>query len=157
MEQTAKISFDKKFWDEMYKQLRLRGQGVRESGAFLLGPEENNSITQALYYDDLEPESLDTGAIHITYKSFIALADYCLLNKLTVKADTHTHPGIVTQQSDIDMENPMIKIAGHMALIIPSFALPKKCNLNMLGIHEFIGGGYNWRSYHFKQGIIKII
>lgn len=156
MEKLPKLIFTKQFWDELYIQLRTRGMGIRESGAFLLGPENDTAITDVLYYDDLEPNALDSGAIHLTAKAFITLADYCLAHKLTVKADIHTHPRKWTQQSNIDIENPMIKIKGHLALIVPSYAMPRKCNMNLLGIHQFLGGGYNWKSYHYKEGIIKI-
>lgn len=157
MEKSARISMSKKVWGELYTQLRNRGMGIRESGAFLLGQDDSTEITDVLYYDSLEPNALNSGAIHITAKAFIALADYCLTHHLTVKADIHTHPGKITRQSGIDETNPMIKIKGHIALIVPSYAMPKKCNLKLLGIHEFLGDGYNWRSYQYKDGIVKIM
>lgn len=157
MEKLAKITLSKKVWNELYVQLRNRGMKVRESGAFLLGREDCEAVTDLLYYDDLEPHALDSGAIHITAKAFIALADYCLANQLTVKADIHTHPGRITRQSSIDEANPMIKIKGHLALIVPLYAMPRRCNLKLLGIFEFLGNGYNWRSYQYKDGIVKIL
>lgn len=157
MVQTVKLKIPQHIWDELYRQLGERGKGQTESGAFLLGKSGELVVEDILYYDDLEPGCLDSGAIHLTFKAFIRLSNYCQLKGYEVKADVHTHPGEYTQQSWIDEENPMIKIKGHMALIVPNFALPKQCDMDNLGIHEFMGDGFNWKSYHYKDRIIEVI
>jgi hypothetical protein len=157
MEQMPKLQITQSLWNELYCQLEIRGKGQTESGAFLLGKQGQPLVEEVLYYDDLEPGCLDSGAIHITFKAFIALSDYCILKAYEVKADIHTHPWNITRQSDIDEENPMIKIKGHLALIVPYLALPERCDMNNLGIHEFQGNGFNWKSYQFKDRVVEIV
>lgn len=157
MDQEVKLIWKKDFWGQLYRQLRVRGKGETESGAFLLGQNGSKQVTDILYYDDLEDGCLDSGAIHLTYRAFMRLTDYCQKKQLTVKADIHTHPAGITSQSKIDRENPLIKIKGHMALIVPHYAIPAKCDMNNLGIYEFLGNGYHWKTYHFREGVIKVI
>lgn len=151
-----KLIIEMSFWDELYEQLGRRGNDETESGAFLLGKEGTPDITDVLYYDDLEPGCLDSGGVHITNRAFIRLSDYCLDKALVVKADIHTHPGRLTGQSFIDRENPMIKVKGHIGLIVPFFAWPRKCDMNLLGIHEFLGQGFKWKSYKYSDGLLVI-
>jgi hypothetical protein len=146
-----KLVMTEAFWDELYIQLRLRGNGETESGAFLLSKEGSNEIVAALYYDELEPGSLDTGGVHLTQRAFIRLSDYCVDNGLVVRADVHTHPYGSVRQSGIDEENPMVKIKGHVALIVPHFAQPTVCDFNSLGTYEYQGNRFRWTSHHFTE------
>jgi hypothetical protein len=57
------LTIPTKIWEEMIIELKLRGGGKRESGAFLLGPVGGKAITEYICYDDLDPHSLDTGII----------------------------------------------------------------------------------------------
>ena len=156
MESRVSLIIKESFWNQVYIELGKRGQGETESGAFLLAKEDSNEIVDVLYYDDLEPGCLDSGAIHLTNKAFIRLADYCVEKRLTVVADIHTHPGGITMQSRIDKENPMIKIRGHIGIILPYFARKPECGLERIGLHEFLGNGFRWRSYKYSEGILTI-
>ncbi|MEP2670493.1 MAG: hypothetical protein ABJH04_15935 [Cyclobacteriaceae bacterium] len=153
---TVKIRITKELWGKLYSELRDRGNGETESGAFLLGNESSNEIIDVLYYDDLEPGCLDSGAIHLTNRTFIRLTNYCHENSLSVKADIHTHPGRFTSQSFIDEENPMIKVKGHIGIIVPFFALPSNCDFKKLGIHEFLGNGFRWKSYKYSDRVFVV-
>jgi hypothetical protein len=153
---TTKLRISRKLWEKLYSELGSRGKGETESGAFLLGSERSNEITDVLYYDDLEPGCLDTGGIHLTNRAFIRLSDYCYEKALSVKADIHTHPGRITSQSFIDEENPMIKVKGHIGIIVPFFALPPKCDFKKLGIHEYLGNGFQWRSFKYRDDVFLI-
>ena len=55
----------KGIWDEGLAELRRRGDGRRESGAFLLGRVEGDRrvVERFVYYDDVDPRALDTGII----------------------------------------------------------------------------------------------
>lgn len=153
----TKIFCKRPFWDTLYSELGRRGNNKTESGAFLLGSENSAEITACLYYDDLEPGCLDAGYVHITSKAFIQLWDYCHEHQLHVKADIHTHPGFSTAQSSIDLENPMIKVPGHFGLIVPHFAIPPVCDLDNLGVHEFLGKGFKWKRWKYADNIFQII
>lgn len=111
-------------WKRLLAGLRLRGQGRRESGAFLLGRRDADGRARVLdfvLYDDLDPHCLDSGIVHFDGRYFSDLWTICDAQDLTVVADVHTHPGGVGQ-SDSDRAHPMIARAGHLALIVPNFA-----------------------------------
>ena len=111
-------------WRRLIAGLRERTRnGARESGAFLLGRRRNGRarITEYVLYDDLDPDSLDTGIVHFDGRYFGALWDMCKERGLMVVADVHTHP-YGSEQSDSDRANPMISRVGHLALILPRFA-----------------------------------
>jgi proteasome lid subunit RPN8/RPN11 len=157
MDQEVKLIMKQCLWDEVYNQLKARGKGETESGAFLLGPTGDAHITAVAYYDDLEAGCLDSGSVHLTFLAFMGLTDICRVKQLTVKADVHTHPSSIIRLSGVDRKNPLIKIKGHIALIVPYYALPPVCDLDMLGIHEFLGGGFNWKTHEYNDGILKIV
>jgi hypothetical protein len=126
-------------WLRLMLGLRQRGRFVRESGAFLLGVEENGRrrITDFALYDDIDPHALDTGIVHLDGRHFGKVWDLCRLRGLTVVADVHTHPG-GSGQSDSDQVHPIIARAGHIALIVPRFAaLP--ITRTELGIYRYLG------------------
>ena len=60
-----RLSCSTRLWKEGLTELRKRTEGVHESGAFLLGYEEEarRKITRFAYYDDFDPRSLDTGIV----------------------------------------------------------------------------------------------
>ena len=95
-------------WRNLIEELGRRGEGRRESGAFLLAPRSEKSfVTRIEYYDDLDPRCL-TGNIHFHGLAFSKLWDICESDGLAVAADVHTHPGASVHQSIIDVENPMV-------------------------------------------------
>jgi hypothetical protein len=78
-------------WLRLLRRLRERGRNAtRESGAFLLGmkPETGPSrIVDFVLYDDLDPNSLDTGIIRFDGKHFGKLWALCRERGFTVVAE----------------------------------------------------------------------
>jgi hypothetical protein len=133
-------------WRRLLAGLRVRGRGIRESGAFLLGSRDaagRRRIVDFLLYDDLDSHALDTGIVRLDGRHFGKLWDLCKARGLTVVADVHTHPS-GAQQSGSDRAHPIIARAGHLALIVPNFAaLPVK--REALGIYRY-GGAGRWET-----------
>lgn len=132
-------------WRQLLTGLRRRGRSVRESGAFLLGKEDNSGrrrIVDFLLYDDLDPHALDTGIIRLDGRHFGKLWDLCAARGLIVVADVHTHPG-GAGQSGSDRAHPIIACAGHIALIVPNFAA-SPVSRRELGIYRY-GGSGQWK------------
>jgi hypothetical protein len=50
----------------------------------------------------------------------------------------HTHPGS-SQQSESDRAHPMVTRAGHLALIVPSFAR-QPVRRTEVGLYRYLGG-----------------
>lgn len=123
-------------------ELRIRGKGTRESGAFLLSKPESVVVSEFVCFDDLDPNSL-RGNIQFGHNGFAKLWNYLEINGLRVVADVHTHPGNWTGQSITDVNNPMISMSGHLALIVPKFAQRRFQLLKGVGIYEYLGA-YNW-------------
>jgi hypothetical protein len=119
----SRLRIQRELWDRLIAELGRRGEGVRESGAFLLAAADRDRrrVVDVVYFDDLDPTCLD-GIISFRGAAFGELWALCRRERLTVVADVHTHPGRGVQQSAIDRANPMIAEAGHIALIIPEFA-----------------------------------
>ena len=133
-------------WRRLTRDLRARGGGKRESGAFLLGYIENDGrrrIIDYVLYDDLDPHSLDTGIVRLDGRHFGRLWDLCRERGVTVIADVHTHP-YGAGQSDSDRAHPIIARAGHIALIVPDFAAPP-IPRQKLGIYRY-GGARKWET-----------
>lgn len=110
-------------WDRLVGDLNERSGGRRESGAFLLGmiqQDGTRSIVDYVLYDDLDPNALDTGAIHLRSSAYGTLWQLCAARNLMVVADIHTHPGSNVGQSPIDTSYPMVSKAGHIAMILPN-------------------------------------
>lgn len=131
-------------WRQLLSELRRRGRGQSESGAFLLGDVAGGRrrISRVVYYDDLDPHSLDTGIVVFDGRGYGPLWAICRDSGLTVVADVHTHGG-VARQSASDRCNPMIATAGHIAIIVPSFG-QGKIQFSDLGIYEY-EGAHRWR------------
>ena len=145
-------------WRDLLVELERRGDGRRESGAFLLAAREPRSthVTDIVYFDDLDPECL-VGTIHLHQRAFSKLWDLCAARSLRVIGDVHTHPGGGVGQSSIDRDNPMIAARGHVGVIVPSFAQgviePKD-----VGVHVYLSAD-GWES-HFDadaQQRLKVV
>jgi proteasome lid subunit RPN8/RPN11 len=110
-------------WARLVADLRERGRGVRESGAFLLGEIGDGArrVQAWVPYDELDPEALTRGYICLSTAAFTKLWAKCSTLGLVVVGDVHTHP-YGPRQSLSDKTNPMISQAGHVALIVPRYA-----------------------------------
>jgi hypothetical protein len=148
----APLIISRQLHRHLMAELARRGDGQRESGAFLLGPAESRRITTVAFYDDLDPTSL-TGGIQLHAAGYTRLNILCRATSLQVFADIHTHPGDHTQQSGVDARNPMVAIAGHVALIAPDFARGPK-RLHRLGAHTYLGSG-RWELAQEARDIIR--
>jgi proteasome lid subunit RPN8/RPN11 len=138
-------------WAKVIFQLKRRGKGKRESGAFLLGPEDSTAgvVTVYICYDDLDPDAL-SGAISFHAAGYAALWQICRKKKLQVLADVHTHPGHNVRQSSIDQRNPMIPMKGHTAIIVPNFARTGWWSFSSVGVYEYLGD-FKWRIHDASQ------
>jgi proteasome lid subunit RPN8/RPN11 len=141
-----RIRCTRRLWRRIHDELRRRGRGSRESGAFLLGSQQNGrrSILDVVYYDDVAPDSLRFGAILVPSRAYSKLWEECRHRGLEVVADVHTHPG-GAYQSSIDSAHPMISERGHVAFIIPTFAMGPAMSVD-LGVYEYQGAG-SWRDF----------
>lgn len=142
----AKLNIKRYFWFRLVGTLRQRGAGRRESGAFLLAATGSRRIKCAAYYDDLCPGCLDEGFIVFKDSGYVALTQLCQREDLCVVADVHTHPGIWTGQSEADRVHPMMPRAGHIGLILPSFARANRHNLRGIGAYLYHGEG-RWSDF----------
>lgn len=142
-------------WYLALNQLRKRGYGQRESGAFLLGKPGSNRVSRFICYDDLDETALETGIITFHAAGFVRLWEICEKNRLRVLADVHTHPSAWTGQSESDRTHPMVAQAGHFGLILPHFAQRSKCSLSGAGIYEYLGN-HTWKQWPTKRGPVRI-
>jgi proteasome lid subunit RPN8/RPN11 len=144
------ISWSSRLWREGLTELRRRGKHERESGAFLLGHQEGyrRRIAKFIYYDDLDPHCLDSGIVILDGSVFGKLWQLCRDLNMQVVADVHTHPGIPFQ-SGTDRDNPMIAVAGHIAIIVPNLAR-RNVGANNLGVYEY-RGNHQWQAYFRKD------
>ena len=133
-------------WTALMLDLRRRGDGCRETGAFLLGREGATARTVGswLPYDDLDPEASAYDYIRLRTEAFSALWSFCARTGAEVVGDIHTHP-LGPTQSPSDRANPMVAIAGHVAIIVPRFAMgdvtPADVSVNVYR------GDRRWSSY----------
>jgi proteasome lid subunit RPN8/RPN11 len=135
-------------WRRLLQQLASRGRGRRESGAFLLGRQNvpKRQVVDFICYDDLDPRALSHGIVEFHRAGFSSLWATCNKRGLHVLADVHTHPTLDVRQSTVDKAHPMIPIAGHVALIVPSFGDTSVWSLSRIGIHRFLGKR-RWQSF----------
>jgi hypothetical protein len=138
-----RISCPRKLWEYVLRQLDSRGKRRHEAGAFLLGlaGPRRREVTDCIFYDELESTAYDSGVCVLSGSAFAKLWAHCRERKLTVVADVHTHPA-VAKQSDSDRTNPMVASAGHIAIIVPHYAIPP-VDSSALGIYEY-RGGHEW-------------
>lgn len=145
-----RLEFEHGVWSALVADLRRRGGGRRESGAFLLGQatETVGTVKKWVPYDELDPTSLNYSYVRLESTAFSCLWAICTELKLEVVADVHTHPKGPCQSLS-DRANPMISRAGHIALIVPGFAhgkvLPRDLSFNV-----YLGGG-KWNSYFYDD------
>jgi proteasome lid subunit RPN8/RPN11 len=144
-----------KLWITGLLELKKRGKGMRESGAFVLGTELNGRrrISRFVYYDDLEPDCLSTGVVVMSGEGYGPLWQLCKETGLKVVADIHTHPGIA-HQSYLDKTNPMVATQGHIAIIVPNLAHDNP-PINTLGVYEY-RGSHKWHDFSGKMGKGKL-
>jgi proteasome lid subunit RPN8/RPN11 len=135
-------------WEAMIGELGRRGDGVREAGAFLLGDRQGDgrTITQVVYLDDLDPNCL-TGGIEFDGLAYSKLWDICDATHRRVIGDVHTHPSRSILQSRTDANNPMVAQAGHVALIVPDFAV-HPIRSDHVGVHRYDGD--RWKTWTGK-------
>jgi hypothetical protein len=147
---TARLTIEPEVFAALVAGLAERGQGRRESGAFLLTdrthPEGElpQPVTRIAFYDDLDPRCL-TGGIDFHAVGYTALQSLCRRDGLRVVGDIHTHPADRVQQSRIDAGHPMVARDGHVALIAPRYAA-EVTDMSQLGVHVRADGG--WTSYY---------
>jgi proteasome lid subunit RPN8/RPN11 len=141
-------------WRQLIGELRARGHGCHESGAFLLGTrgKKRDSVKMFILYDDLDKTALDTGIIVMKLAGMMKLWQECKRLKMQVLADVHTHATDWTDQSDSDRKHPMISQCGHVALIVPNFAKGSKWKLTGVGVFEY-QGEFHWKPLRTAKGI----
>lgn len=125
-------------WGRLIAGLRARGDGRRESGAFLLGPTDGaRTVTDIVFYDEIDPHAFDTGIIVLDGSLIGSLWRVCRERRLRVVADVHTHPGSAGQ-SESDRRHPMVAERGHVAIILPDFATPP-IEPEQIGVFRYLG------------------
>ena len=141
-----RLSCSSRLWRTLLRELALRGEGQRESGAFLLGKRlgERRVIHGFICYDDLDPHCLDSGIVVFDGVGYGPLWQHCRKTQLEVVADVHTHGG-PARQSSADRDHPMIATPGHVALIVPSFD-QHPVGASDLGVYEY-QGNHCWQNY----------
>jgi len=140
---TTRILLTRRTWRRLIRQLAHRGRGTREAGAFLLSRvgDDRRRVIAVAFYDDLDPNSL-TGNITFSRDGFARLNDLCRQRGLVVVADVHTHPTSWVSQSDTDRTNPMVRVAGHVAIIVPNYA-HGRIRPRDTGVHVY-DGNHSW-------------
>ena len=141
-----RLSCARGLWRWTLAELDRRGRRSHEAGAFLLGREVDGraEVAQVVFYDDLDPGAYRSGVCILYGVSFAKLWAHCRKIGLKTLADVHTHGG-VARQSESDRTNPMIARAGHVAIIVPNFAVAPVPH-DRLGIYEY-RGNHAWNDY----------
>jgi hypothetical protein len=137
------------------RQLAERGEGRRESGAFLLARSgwRGDRVIDWILFDDLDPDSLN-GSVSIRGEAFSRLWATCRERGVKVIADVHTHPARGVGQSSIDQANPMVARRGHVGLIVPSFARGR-VRPRDVGFHVY-RGDRSWDAFHRKAAAERL-
>ena len=135
-------------WSRLLPDVRRRGRGVGESGAFIFGRQMDPSRKAVSYiaYDDFDPDAYQGGVIAFHAAGYAALSKHCREGSLEVLCDLHTHPWRDVRQSHIDQRNPMLPVIGHTALIVPDFGRAAWWSLGDIGVYEYLGS-YRWRTH----------
>ena len=133
-------------WLALMAELRRRGGGKSESGAFLLGKRQGDRrlIETCVFYDDLDANAYGTGVCVLYADAFEKLWGRCRSSGLQVLADVHTHRGDALQ-SEADRRNPMIARPGHLALIAERFASDPVWRHRM-GLYRY-EGSHAWTDF----------
>lgn len=156
MSSTVKpLEFQMEGWTSLMLDLRKRGRGHRESGAFLLGHAGSTvKVVRAwLPYDELDPGSLNYEYVRLSTEAFSKLWTICAERDMQVVGDVHTHP-LGPAQSLSDRVNPMVSIAGHMALIVPGFAMGEVTPVDV-SVNVYLGA-HKWSSHVGPQAAALI-
>ena len=154
---TTNVAIPIVIWMRLLRQLRRRGDGRRETGAFLLGRACGPSkvVTAFVCYDDLDPAACQRGAITFHAVGYAALWEYCREYALVVVADVHTHPSSSVSQSWVDQRNPMIPVVGHTAMIVPRFGRAPWWSLRQTGVYEYLGN-FRWRPHPHDSRRVRL-
>jgi proteasome lid subunit RPN8/RPN11 len=149
------LEFRATTWTSLMLDLRTRGCGRRESGAFLLGQISNTarSVHAWLPYDELDPGSLAYDYVRLSSEAFSRLWDVCAKRGIEVVGDIHTHP-LGPAQSPSDRANPMVSIAGHVAVIVPRFATGNVAPADV-SVNVYLGS-QKWSSHFGSQAAALI-
>lgn len=126
--------------------LTKSGRGIKEAGAFLLGHanDQGRRVSSYLMYDAVATESsLQHAYVAFSAAEMARAWEHCYATGLQVVADVHTHP-MGPGQSPSDRAHPIVSVPGHVALIVPFFAMRSPQPID-LGVHVFEGAG-QWRS-----------
>lgn len=145
------LEMPRELYGALIGDLAKSGRGVKEAGAFLLGNHDDagRRVTSYLMYDVVaQQSSLEHDYVAFTAEEMARAWDHCYRTGLQVVADVHTHP-LGPAQSPTDRAHPIVSVTGHVALIVPHFALrdPRPADL---GVHVFLGAG-QWRSMFMQQ------
>ncbi|MBN9306917.1 MAG: hypothetical protein BGO82_05565 [Devosia sp. 67-54] len=142
----SKLVFARRLWLDGLSELWRRGDGKHEAGAFLLGQDVDGvrTVSRWIFYDELQSDAYSTGVCILEADAFDRLWHICRTNQLNVVGDAHTHPGSA-RQSQSDRANPMVALAGHIALIVPDFARGPHWR-HRLGIYRY-EGSHQWTDF----------
>lgn len=146
-----------RLYGQLIHDLAASGRGVKESGAFLLGTDDGRirKVSSHLMYEAIAPVSSgEHDFVALTAEEMAAAWDHCYRVGLKVVGDVHTHP-LGPAQSLSDRAHPMVSVAGHVALIVPRFAMLSPTPAD-LGVHIFHGGS-RWTSIFGEQAHAAIV
>lgn len=153
-----RIEFKPGVWQGLIEDLRGRGNGTRESGAFLLGTRSGMArvVEQWVAYEQLDRAAQHFRYVRLDSNAFSALWTVCAEHGVEVVADVHTHPK-GPRQSPSDQSNPMIALAGHVALIVPRFAMGR-VSPSDVSVNVYLGAGqWQCRFGHEAAASIKLL
>lgn len=142
-------------WDRLITHLRHASDGVRESGAFLIGNEQPTRRAAGFVpYEALQADSLNDDYVELHAEAFSKLWSRCRHARCDVVADIHCHR-YEAVQSLSDREHPMIAVPGHVALIVPEFA-SSDVTPQDLGIYVY-EGDHRWADRSGELGAVVIV
>jgi len=135
---------------ELIRDLAASGRGQKESGAFLLGTQDDGvrKVTSYLMYDVIAPaSSREHDYVALTGEE-MATAWSHAIGWVSRRWPTfiRIHSGCT---ESLGSRHPMVSIAGHVALIVPSFATGNPMPGD-LGIHRLSRNG-QWESMFGEQ------
>lgn len=146
-----RITCRRSVWTAGVAELERRTKShTQESGAFLLGRDVDGvkQILEFVFYDDIDPHSLDTGIVHFAGNRLPILWEHCRKRGYGVVADVHVHPAGYGQ-SPSDQADPVMPRAGHIAFILPDFA-SRATRPGGIGMYEYLGD-HRWKT-HTREG-----
>lgn len=152
---SSQLEISASLWTELIADLRRRGGGARESGAFLLGAVDGavRRVEAWVPYDELDLNALTYDYVRLDTAAFARLWSKCSELGMVVVADVHTHPGS-PRQSNSDRVNPMVSQAGHIALIVPNFARGQVAPRN-LSVNVYMGDK-RWESFFNRDAQARV-